>query len=131
MRIPALLAAAAVLVLEAPAAFALESSPIKPPKNVPLLSNGTNAALGVVCLGLKWLFTAAIVFSIVLALLAALDYMRGATDPAKVKSASNRLIFAAVGVAVAILARTLPVLVGTLIGVDSTTTNTSSLCPAS
>jgi hypothetical protein len=64
---------------------------------------------------LSWIFTAAIILSIVMVLIAAFRYMTSAGDATKVKLATNMLIFAAVGVAVAILARTLPILVGSLV----------------
>lgn len=116
------------LVLRAQYALAangLPEAPIKPPKSVGIASEGPT---GIVCLGLKWLFTAAIIFSIVLAFMAAFDYMRSSGDPAKLKSATNRLVFVAIGIAVAIAARSLPVLVGSLIGAGESG-DTSSLCP--
>lgn len=102
-------------------------APITPPTSVGIVSGG---AIGVVCTGLRWIFTAAILLSIILALVAALDYMRAGGDPGKLKTANNRLLYVAIGVAVAILARTLPVLVGSLIGASNSSTDTSSLCPA-
>jgi hypothetical protein len=93
-------------------------SPIKAPRNV----GGSGATLlSIACLGLRWLFTAAIIFSIVLVVLAAFEYMRSAGDPAKVKSATNRIVYAAIGVAVAILARTVPILVGSVLNVSGGT----------
>lgn len=110
--------------LRAHQALAIPEPPIKPPKTI-----GVGSPIGVACLGLKWLFTAAILFSIILALVAAFDYMRGGGSPDKIKAATNRLVFVAIGVAVAILARTMPVLIGTLIGAPGGTGNTSSICP--
>lgn len=73
-------------------------------------------ALAFVCnILFTWVFTAAIVFSIILALVAAYRYMSSAGDPAKVKTANNTLIFLAIGVAVAIFARSAPVIVGSFI----------------
>lgn len=100
------------LLLQAQSAFAQFTSPIKPPTTVGGFQGGI---LGVACLGLRWLFTFAIIFSIVLALLAAIQYMRSAGDPGKTKEATNKLIYAAIGVAVAIAARTLPILVGSVL----------------
>jgi|GEM_PF-3298205 len=64
---------------------------------------------------LSWIFTAAIIFSILMVLIAAFRYMTSSGDPAKVKLASNTLVFTAIGIAVAILARTLPILVGSIV----------------
>ncbi len=105
-------------------ALAIGEAPIKPPKEISLFSSGP---ADFVCLGLKWLFTAAIIFSIVLALVAAYEYMTSAGDPGKVKQATNRLIFVAIGIAVAILARSMPVLVGSLLGAERST-DTSAWC---
>lgn len=105
----------------------IPKSPLGPPSKIGLFAGGFP---GIVCTGLRWLFTAAIIFSIILALVAAFDYMRSAGDAAMVKKATNRLVFVAIGVAIAILARTLPVLVGTVIGTATTSTDTSSLCPS-
>ncbi len=120
-----LLIPALTVVLFAQYALAdIDRAPIKHPTSVPLLSGGL---VGIVCLGLQWLFTGAIIFSVALTLLAAYDYLRSSGDPAKVKSATNRLIFVAIGVAVAILARSLPVLVGSIFGATGST-DTSSVC---
>lgn len=102
-------------------------APIKPPSSVGIASGGI---MPIVCSGLRWIFTAAILLSIVMVLVAAFEYLRAGGDPGKVKTANNRLIFVAIGIAVAILARTLPVLVGSIVGADASSTNTSSLCPS-
>jgi hypothetical protein len=107
-----------LIALSAPLVFAeaagIPDSPIKPPK---ALSTSASSVTKLACTGLQWIFTGAIVFSIVLILLAAIEYMRSSGEPAKVTSATNKLIWVAVGVAVAILARTLPLLIGGIFGV--------------
>lgn len=113
------------LVLLTHQVYAIAKAPITPPTGPISIGGGTVA--GVVCLGLQWLFTGAILFSIILALVAAYEYMRSSGEPAKVTAATNRLIFVAIGVAVAILARTLPVLVGSLFNA-SASGDTSSFC---
>jgi hypothetical protein len=113
-------------------AFAAITPPsIRPPTSVGILSGNGNAIISLACTGLNYLFTFALILSIVFALLAAFDYLTSAGDPAKIKKAGNRLIYTAIGVAVALFARTLPVLVGTIVGVSNTSTDTSSLCPSS
>lgn len=67
------------------------------------------------CTAANWLFAAAIFLSIVFALLASLDYITSAGDPAKVKKATNRLIYAAIGVAVALVAFFIPGVVAGLL----------------
>ena len=69
------------------------------------------------CNAATWIFAAAIILSIIFTLLAGIDYMRSSGDPAKVKSATQRLVFAAVGVAVALIAFTFPTVVSTFLSV--------------
>lgn len=112
------------LFLQAQAVHAQMGSPIKAPRSI----GGTSGnVLSLACLGLRWLFTAAIIFSIVLVLWAAIEYMRSAGDPAKVKASTNRLVYAAIGVAVAILARTVPIFVGSVLNVSGGT-DISTIC---
>src|SRR3989344_2800480 len=65
---------------------------------------------------LVWMFSFLVFLAIVFVLIAAYKYLPAAGDPEKVKSASNTLIYAAVAIAVALLARGLPFLIGGLIG---------------
>ena len=69
----------------------------------------------------NWLFTFLILLVIVFVIVAAYRYLTAAGDPEKVKSASNTLIYAAIAVIVALLARSMPVLVGSLISGSSFT----------
>lgn len=115
--------------VQAQVAFALVEPPIKRPTSVGILAGNGGAIISLGCLGLRWLFTIAIILSIVFALLAALDYITSAGDPAKVKKATNRIIYAAIGIAVALLARSLPVIVGGVLSIaGSTSSTTSNLC---
>lgn len=83
----------------------------------PIASGAT--ALDFVCtVVFTWLFTAAIIFAIALVLVAAFRYMTSDGVPDKIKSANKMLIFAAVGIAVAILARSVPVIVGSFVAKD-------------
>jgi fumarate reductase subunit D len=63
-----------------------------------------------------WMFTFLIVLAIIFILIAAYKYLTAAGDPEKVKSASHTLIYAAIAVAVALLARGIPLIVGTFVG---------------
>ncbi len=62
-----------------------------------------------------WMFTFLIILAIVFILIAAYKYLTAAGDPEKVKSASHTLIYAAIAVAVALLARGIPLIIGTLL----------------
>lgn len=67
---------------------------------------------------LTWMFSFLVFLAVVFVIVAAYKYLTAAGDPEKVKSASNTLIYAAIAIAVALLARGLPFLVGGLIGRD-------------
>jgi hypothetical protein len=91
---------------------------LTPPATIGIFSSGTtagNSATAIMCSVAKWLFTAAIIFSIVLAIVTGIQYMTSGGNPEKTKSAHNKLLYLAIGVAVAILARTIPVLVATVL----------------
>ena len=69
---------------------------------------------------LTWMFSFLVFLAIVFVLVAAFKYLTAAGDPEKVKSASNTLVYAAVAIAVALLARGLPYLVGGVVGLKIT-----------
>jgi len=66
----------------------------------------------------SWLFTFLIILAVVFIIVAAFKYLTAGGDPEKVKGASHTLIYAVVAVVVAIVARALPSLVGSLFGVS-------------
>ena len=76
--------------------------------------NGFQAFICTVVIG--WLFTFLVVLAIVFVLVAAFKYLTAAGDPEKVKGASHQLIYAAVAIVVAILARAVPLLIGSFFG---------------
>lgn len=63
-----------------------------------------NALVGQACTVAQWIFAAAIIFSIIYVLLAAFTYMSSSGDPGKVKTATSRLLYVAIGLAVAFVA---------------------------
>lgn len=67
------------------------------------------------CRVADWIFMGAIIIAIIFALLAAIEYMRSAGDPAKVKTATNRLVWAAIGVAVALIAFLFPGMIASIL----------------
>lgn len=64
-----------------------------------------------------WLFVILLVISVIMIILAALQFITGGGDPAAISAARTKLIWAAVGIGVALLARGLPDAVSNLIGV--------------
>ena len=91
------------------AVFAQEFTPPPAPTSLTEFEDVINIVLG-------WMFSFLVFLAIVFVLVAAYKYLTAAGDPEKVKSASNTLIYAAVAIAVALLARGLPFLIGGLIG---------------
>ena len=77
-----------------------------------------NNAVSFVCLIASWLFTFLIVLAVLFVVLAAYRYLTASGDPEKVKGASSTLIYAAVAIVVALLARSIPLIVGSLFNVS-------------
>lgn len=73
-------------------------------------------ALNVLCTIFAWLFAFFIVIAVIFVLLAAWKYLTAAGDADKVKSANQSLIYAAVAVGVALIAKGVPTIVSTLMG---------------
>ena len=63
-----------------------------------------------------WLFVILVVISVIFIILAGLQFITGGGDPAAVSMARTKLIWAAVGIGVALLSRGLPAAVQNLIG---------------
>ena len=62
------------------------------------------------------LFTGAIIVTIIFVLLAGIQYITQGSDPSKVSEAHQKLIWAAVGFGVALLARVVPSIVASFLG---------------
>ncbi len=63
-----------------------------------------------------WLFIILLVISVIMIVLAGLQFITGGGDPAAISAARTKLIWAAVGIGVALLARGLPAAVANLLG---------------
>lgn len=70
-----------------------------------------------VCRIFGYLFYALILATIFFVIMAAFKYLTAAGDPEKVKAANHQLLFAAVAIVVGILARVLPGIAASLVGV--------------
>ena len=68
------------------------------------------------CTIVDWLFWALIVFAVIMVLLAAYGYVSSGGDPDKTKAASQKLLYAAIAVVVAIIAVGFPDLVSSFLG---------------
>ena len=69
----------------------------------------------IICTLLSLAFWFFFVVAIVFVLLAAFNYLTASGDPEKVKKASHMLLYAAIGIAVALIARSLPYFVSSLV----------------
>lgn len=74
------------------------------------------------CSVLNWMFWGLIVASIVMFLVGGYTYVTAADDPQKVSTANKILLYAAIAVAVGILAGSVPGLIASFFGVTSLTT---------
>ncbi len=108
---------AVIAAVGLPVVHALAVTPLPLPPVVNNINSG-ESVLGSICVILNYIFTAAIILSIALILVAAFKYMTASGDPEKLKSAHKAIMYVAVGIAVAILARTVPVIVGSFLGVQ-------------
>jgi formate-dependent nitrite reductase membrane component NrfD len=63
-----------------------------------------------------WIFTFLVVLAVIFVLIAAYRYLTSNGDEEKVHSAGQTLIYAAVAIGVALLARGIPLIVGTFVG---------------
>lgn len=88
------------------------TAPNSPISNVSSLT-GTG---GLFCTIVNWLFYLLIIAAIIFVLVAAFRYLTAGGDPEKVKAAGNTLLYAAIAVVVALIAKGLPYIVTTFFG---------------
>jgi predicted ferric reductase len=90
-----------------------------PPSGTVAPNNGLNnvgAVQTTLCSVINWMFYLFIILAVIMVLVAAFKYLTASGDPEKVKSASHTLLYAAVAVLVAIIAKAFPSLIGSFIG---------------
>lgn len=66
---------------------------------------------------LNWIFTIFIITAIIFIILAAFQFITGGGEPTKVKEAQKKLIWATVGIIVALLAKGFPSVIRNILGV--------------
>lgn len=88
------------------------SAPSAPITSVTNLTGTT----GIFCVIINWLFYLLLVAAVIFVLIAAFRYLTAAGDPEKVKAAGNTLLYAAIAVIVAILAKGIPYIAATFVG---------------
>jgi membrane-associated phospholipid phosphatase len=110
--------AIAALVLPA-MAFAQNLPLPNAPTNVGVPQGQITSLQGVLqtlCTVFAWAFYFLIVIAVIFVIVAAFKYLTAAGDPEKVKSAGATLLYAAIAIGVALLARAVPLVVGSFLG---------------
>lgn len=93
----------------------VQPAPITAPGNINNINQITSSS-GVICTIINWFFWLLIVLTIIFVLVAAFKYLTAGGDPEKVKSAGSTLLYAAIAVVVALIAKGLPLIVSSFIG---------------
>lgn len=90
------------------------------PSNVPQ-SNITSlqSVLNLLCVVFGWAFWFLVVLAVIFVLVAAFRYLTAGGNPENVGKAGSTLLYAAVAIGVALLARAVPFVVGTFLGAGS------------
>jgi hypothetical protein len=78
--------------------------------------------LNTVCIVFDWAFYFLVALAVIFIIVAAFKYLTAAGEPEKVKSAGSTLLYAAVAVGVALLARAVPLIVASFLGANGLTT---------
>jgi hypothetical protein len=110
----------AIIALALPAfAFAQNLQQPTPPiqANVPQGNiTSLQGVLNVLCTVFAWAFYFLIVLAVIFIIIAAFKYLTAAGEPEKVKEAGTMLIYTAVAIGVALLARAIPLVIGSFLG---------------
>ena len=109
-----------IIALVLPAlAFAQNLPQPVPPSNVNVPQGNITSiqsVLQLLCTVFAWAFYFLIVLAVIFVIVAAFKYLTAAGDPEKVKSAGAILLYAAIAIGVALLARAVPLVVGSFLG---------------
>ncbi len=108
-------APALALALPVLASAQITQPPVTAPSSINNIGQITGSA-GIICTIINWIFWLLIVLTIIFVLVAAFKYLTAAGDPEKVKAAGSTLLYAAIAVVVALIAKGLPLLVSTFVG---------------
>lgn len=97
--------------------------PVPPvPSNVPQGNiTSINGVLNSLCSVFGYAFYFLIVLAVIFVIFAAFKYLTAAGDPEKVKSAGTMLLYTAIAIGVALLARAVPLVVASFVGANGVT----------
>lgn len=115
----------AALVL--PVMASAQNIPVpQPPQNAGSVPQGNissiQGVLNTVCIVFDWAFYFLVAAAVIFIIYAAFKYLTAAGDAEKVKAAGSTLLYAAVAVGVALLARAIPLIVASFLGAGTLTT---------
>lgn len=128
-KIIPLLSLIGLLAVPTAMAFAQTSNlPTLPGGGQTNIGGNQSTILGFVCTVFNYAFLALLLAAVAFVLLAAYRYLTAAGAPDKITLANKTLIFAAVAIAVALLARSVPVIVGSFILSDGSN-ESFDVCP--
>lgn len=110
-------------------ALAMAQTTITPPGSaagsggtVPTTSiTSLQSILDDLCVVFAWMFYFLIVVAVIMVVYAAFKYLTAGGDPEKVKSAGGVLMYAAVAIGVALLAKAIPLVVSNFLGASGVT----------
>jgi hypothetical protein len=102
-----------LIVLLAAPAIGSAQTPTDKPKP---LFDSIKSVVAKACEAVGYVFTAAIIITIIFVLLAGIKYIVHGSDPGKIAEAHKQLMWAAIGFAIAIIARTMPFIIATVLG---------------
>jgi hypothetical protein len=118
----------AVFSLVIPAlAFAQVSAPpsgggVAGTSNTPTTNiTSLQSVLQLFCVVFGWAFYFLIIVAVIFILFAAFKYLTAGGDPENVKKAGSMLLYAAVAIGVALLAKAIPAIIGTFLGAGTIT----------
>jgi uncharacterized membrane protein len=81
--------------------------------------NTTQLVLNNICAVFDWMFYFLIALAVIFIVIAAYRYLTASGNPEKVKGATNTIIYAAIAVAVALLAQAVPLVVAEFLGANT------------
>jgi type III secretory pathway component EscU len=108
-----------IIALVLPAMAFAQATPNAPvTSNVPQANGITSlqSVLQLLCTVFSWAFYFLIVLAVIFVIIAGFKYLTAAGDPEKVKSAGTMLLYTAVAIGVALLARAVPLVIGSFLG---------------
>ena len=103
--------------LALPALVMAQTPPPVPSTNITSL----NSVLSLLCVVFGWAFWFLVVLAVIFVMVAAFRYLMAAGNPENVGKAGSTLLYAAVAIGVALLARAVPFVIGTFLGAGQIT----------